>query len=85
MWKFLRKIFSDKEGEVTVVVLDETDPDASSTFKLKTLDVITIGVLVAIISIILTIGIFFVTPLSSIYQNRLMTVSEMRLLVSINE
>lgn len=71
MWNFLRRIFSEKDGEVTVVVLDETDPDSSSTFKLKTLDVIIIGSIVAVVSIALTIGIFFVTPLSSIYQKQI--------------
>ncbi|MCG2590492.1 M23 family metallopeptidase [Rhodohalobacter sulfatireducens] len=70
MWKFLRKIFSEKEGEVTVVVLDETDPNSSSTFKLKSFDVIKIAAIVAVISIVLSIGIFFVTPLSSIYQDQ---------------
>lgn len=71
MWNFLRKIFSEKEGEVTVVVLDETDPDVSSTFKLRSIDVIIIGTVVAVISITLTIAIFFVTPLSSIYQKQI--------------
>lgn len=71
MWNFLKKIFSEKDGEVTVVVLDETDPDSSSTFKLKSFDVIIIGAVVAVISIALTIGIFFVTPLSSIYQKQI--------------
>lgn len=71
MWNFLKKIFSEKDGEVTVVMLDETDPDSSSTFKLRSIDVITIGSIVAVISITLTIGIFFVTPLSSIYQKQI--------------
>ncbi len=71
MWNFLRKIFSEKEGEVTVVVLDETDPNSSSTFKLKSFDVIKIGIVVAVLSIGFTIGLFFVTPLSSIYQKQI--------------
>lgn len=70
MWDFLRKIFSEKEGEVTVVVLDETDPDASTTFKLKSFDVIKTAIVVALLSIIFTVGIFFITPLSSIYQQQ---------------
>jgi len=71
MWNFLKKIFSEKEGEVTVVVLDEMDPDSSSTFKLKSFDIIIIGIVVAFISIVLTIGVFFMTPLSSIYQQQI--------------
>lgn len=71
MWEFLKKIFSEKEGEVTVVVLDEQDPDASSTYKLKSFDVVKSLVIVAILSIIFTIGFFFITPLSTIYQNQI--------------
>lgn len=71
MWNLLKKIFSEEDGEVTVVVLDETDPDLSTTFKLRSFDVIKIGSVVAVISIALTIGIFFVTPLSSIYQKQI--------------
>lgn len=71
MWDFLRKIFSEKEGEVTVVVLDENDPDASNTFKLTSFDVIKTGIIVAVIAIIFTVTIFFITPLSSIYQQQI--------------
>ncbi|MDZ7718679.1 MAG: M23 family metallopeptidase [Balneolaceae bacterium] len=71
MWNFLRKIFSEKEGGVTVVVLDESDPNSSSTYKLNSFDVIKIGAAVVVVSIGLTIGIFFVTPLSSIYQKQI--------------
>lgn len=70
MWDFLRKIFSEKEGEVTVVVLDENDPDSSKTFKLTSLDVIKTGVIVAVLAIIITVTVFFITPLSSIYQQQ---------------
>lgn len=70
MWNFLKKIFSEKDGEVTVVVLDETDPDASNTYKLKSFDMIKMLVIVAILSVIFTIAIFFITPLSSIYQQQ---------------
>lgn len=71
MWNFLRKIFSEKEGEVTVVVLDENDPDASNTFKLTSFDVIKTGIIVAILAIVFTVTIFFITPLSSIYQQQI--------------
>lgn len=71
MWDFLRKIFSEKEGKVTVVVLDENDPDASNTFKLTSFDVIKTGIVVAVLAIIFTVAIFFVTPLSSIYQQQI--------------
>lgn len=53
------------------MVLDQTDPNSSSTYNLNSFDVVKIGAVVAVISIGLTIGIFFVTPLSSIYQNQI--------------
>jgi len=71
MWDFLKRIFSEKDGEVTVVVFDENEPDVSSTFKLKSFDVVKIVLTVTIISVALTIGIFFISPLNSIYQQRL--------------
>ncbi len=71
MWQFLKKILSEKEGDVTVVVLDENDPDAAKTFKLKAFDVILLLVSITTAAIIFTIAIFYITPLSSIYQQRL--------------
>lgn len=71
MWNFLKKIFSEKDGEVTVVVLDESNPDASNTYRLKAFDMIKMMIVVAVLSIIFTIGIFFVTPLSTIYQQQI--------------
>jgi murein DD-endopeptidase MepM/ murein hydrolase activator NlpD len=70
MWEFLKKIFSKKEGGVTVVLLDENNPDASNTYNIKSFDVIKTLVVVAFISIAFTIGIFFITPLSSIYKHQ---------------
>lgn len=71
MWQFLKKILSEKEGDVTVIVLDENDPDAAKTFKLKSFDVIFLLVSITMAAIIFTIAIFYATPLSSIYQQRL--------------
>jgi len=71
MWDFLKRLFSEEEGKVTVVVLDENDPNLASTFKLKSSDVIKLISLIALSVIFLTISIFFLTPLSSIYQQRI--------------
>ena len=54
-----------------VIVFDENDPDAAKTFKLKALDVILLLVSITTAAIIFTIAIFYATPLSSIYQERL--------------
>jgi murein DD-endopeptidase MepM/ murein hydrolase activator NlpD len=70
MWDFIKKIFSERDGDVTVVVLDEHNPDGSSSFKLRSIDIIKLGLLVVIISVIITIVMFFATPLGSLYQHQ---------------
>ncbi|TVR30231.1 MAG: hypothetical protein EA390_08640 [Balneolaceae bacterium] len=70
MWDFIKKIFSERDGDVTVVVLDEHNPDGSSSFKLRSIDIIKIGLLVVLISVIITIVMFFATPLGSLYQHQ---------------
>jgi murein DD-endopeptidase MepM/ murein hydrolase activator NlpD len=70
MWDFIRKIFSERDGDVTVVVLDEQDPDGSSSFKLRFIDIIKMVILVMVISVVITIGMFFATPLGSLYQHQ---------------
>lgn len=70
MWDFIRKIFSEREGEVTVVVLDDQDPDGSSSFKLSAQDIIKITLFVVIVSVLFTTIIFFATPLGSLYQRQ---------------
>ncbi len=70
MWDFIRKIFSEREGEVTVVVLDDQDPDGSSSFKLSAQDIIKITLFVVIVSVLFTTIIFFATPIGSLYQRQ---------------
>lgn len=70
MWDFIRKIFSEREGEVTVVVLDDQDPDGSSSFKLSAQDIVKITLFVVIVSVLLTTIIFFATPIGSLYQRQ---------------
>jgi len=70
MWEFIRKIFSEREGDVTVVVLDDQNPDGSSSFKLSAQDIIKITLFVVIVSVLFTTIIFFATPLGSMYQHQ---------------
>jgi len=70
MWDFIRKIFSEREGDVTVVVLDDQNPDGSSSFKLAAQDIVKITLFVVIVSVLLTTIIFFATPLGSLYQQQ---------------
>lgn len=71
MWKFLKKILSEKEGDVTVIVLDENNPDITNTFRLKSHDVILLLVTITVTAILFTLGIFYASPLSSIYKQHL--------------
>lgn len=70
MWDFIKKIFSEREGDVTVVVLDEDDPNGSSSFKLRAIDIVKMTLLVMAVSISVTIVMFFATPLGSLYQHQ---------------
>ncbi len=70
MWDFIKKIFSEREGDVTVVVLDDQNPDGSSSFKLAAMDIVKMVVLVFLISVTITTIIFFATPLGSLYQQQ---------------
>lgn len=70
MWEFIKKIFSEREGDVTVVVLDDQNPDGSSSFKLAAQDIVKITVFVVILSVLITTIIFFATPLGSLYQTQ---------------
>lgn len=71
MWDFLKRLFSEEDGKVTVVVLDENDPNLASTFKLKSSDAIKLISVIVLLAVFLTVTIFFLTPLSSIYQQRI--------------
>ncbi|MDX1590575.1 MAG: M23 family metallopeptidase [Balneolaceae bacterium] len=70
MWDFLKKIFSERDGDVTVVVIDEQDPNGSSSFKLRAADLVKLAMLVVLISVTITVVMFFATPLGSLYQHQ---------------
>lgn len=71
MWDFLKRLFSEEDGKVTVVVLDENDPNLASTFKLKSSDAIKLISAIVLLAVLLTVTTFFLTPLSSIYQQQI--------------
>lgn len=70
MWDFLKKIFSERKGNVTVVVLDEQNPDGSGSFKLASKDIVKVTLLVITLSVFVTTILFFATPLGSLYQSQ---------------
>lgn len=70
MWDFLKKIFSERNGDVTVVVIDDLEPDRSSSFRFQSSDMVKIALVVVAISVFLTIVMFFITPLGSFYQHQ---------------
>jgi murein DD-endopeptidase MepM/ murein hydrolase activator NlpD len=70
MWEFLKNIISKGDGDVTVLVMDEQNPEESSSFRIHVADMIKIVSLVVIISVLLTTLIFFITPLGSLYQQK---------------
>lgn len=67
MWDFLKKIFSKRDGDVTVMIIDDDEPDQSSSFRFQSFDMVKMVILLIIVSVFLTVVIFFVTPLGSLY------------------
>ncbi|MEX2463144.1 MAG: M23 family metallopeptidase [Balneolaceae bacterium] len=70
MWDFLKRLFSDHEDGITVVVLDDNDPNLANTFKLRSMDAMTLFVIIFLLAVLTTTALFFLTPISSIYQQR---------------
>lgn len=71
MWEFLKRIFIEKKEGVTLVLIDENEPDLASAFKLRARDMILPVLVVACFSFVLSGLIFLFTPLNSFYQQRL--------------
>ncbi len=71
MWKFIKNIISREKGEVAVVLIDENDPDATSTYRIKSIDFYKLAGGIVIASLLFAVFIFFATPLSSIYYKQI--------------
>lgn len=70
MWDFLKRLFSESDGDLTVVVLDENNPDLANHFKLRSRDGIFVVLVIFVAAIMVSAILFFLTPLSAIYQER---------------
>src|SRR5690625_4339312 len=70
MWELIRKIVSRREGEVTVDVIDDQDPDHSGSFRVRTSDIIKQTLLLVLVSVAATTILFFITPLGSYYSQQ---------------
>ncbi|MEX1061997.1 MAG: M23 family metallopeptidase [Balneolaceae bacterium] len=68
MWDFFKKIFSRRDGDVTVMVLDDDEPEQSSSFSFRSSDILRLALVVVAVSVFLTTLIFFITPIGSMYQ-----------------
>lgn len=71
MWEFLKKIVTEKKEGVTLVLLDENEPDMATSFRLRSRDLLLLMLLVASFSVVLAVLIFLFTPLNSFYQKKL--------------
>ncbi|TVQ68251.1 MAG: hypothetical protein EA360_00235 [Balneolaceae bacterium] len=71
MWEFLKRVFTEKKEGVTLVLLDENEPDMATSFRLRSKDMILVMLVVAAFSVFLSGLIFFFTPLNSVYQRKL--------------
>lgn len=70
MLEFLKKLFSSKGRELTVVIFDDEEPESSTSYKFRPDKLITAyyGSLVAVVVVILLIVMF--TPLGTLVYNQ---------------
>jgi murein DD-endopeptidase MepM/ murein hydrolase activator NlpD len=71
MWRLLKKIFSEKNQEITLLVIDEEGAGALDTFKFAPSDVKKLIAFIVLASFAVFVLIFFITPLHLIYQQRI--------------
>lgn len=70
MWELIKKIFSHREKEITVLLLDDDDPENSSSFYLNVAGILRMVAVVVAVSILITILIFYITPIGGLYQHQ---------------
>lgn len=70
MWDFFKKIFSGRDGDLTVVVIDENEPEDTSSFRFEPADVVKLILVMVLISVTITTVIFYITPLGTLYQHQ---------------
>lgn len=68
MWPLIKKVFSKKDGSVTVLLLDDRDPDSSGSYTIRSSDLIRLAALLMIVALALTSFVFYMTPLGSLYE-----------------
>lgn len=70
MLEFLKQLFNQKDQDLTFVLLDEDEPESSSSYQFRPLQLwkLFYGVLAGVI--IITLSLVMFTPLSSLLYNR---------------
>lgn len=71
MWDFLKRILTDRKGEVTLLTLEDNDPGSTETFVIKKSSVIWTISIVLIFSLGAVSLVYFLTPLSTIHQQQM--------------
>lgn len=71
MWDFLKRILTDRNGEVTLLTLEDNDPGSAETFVIKKSSVIWTILLVLFFSLAVVSLFYFLTPLSTIHQQQM--------------
>jgi murein DD-endopeptidase MepM/ murein hydrolase activator NlpD len=70
MWGLLRHLFSRKNTEMTVVLVDHENPNLSGSFKVFSRTLVLVVVSIFLVAGGITTAAFYFTPLGSLYQDR---------------
>ncbi|MEX1211543.1 MAG: M23 family metallopeptidase [Balneolaceae bacterium] len=67
MWDLIQRLLRFRDREVTIVILDNQEPDITDSFKTGSRQLIRYGGALLAISVLLTTLVFYLTPLGSLY------------------
>lgn len=70
MWAFIKHLFSRKNTEMTVVLVDHENPNLSGSFRIYSRTLVITVVSIFLVAGGMTTAAFYFTPLGSLYQDR---------------
>lgn len=70
MWSLIKHLFSRKNTEMTVVLVDHENPNVSGSFRVQSRTLVLSVITIFLVAGGITTAAFYFTPLGSLYQDR---------------
>lgn len=67
MWNLIQRLLHFRDREITIVILDNQEPDVTDSFKASSRQILRFGGILLAVAVLLTTLIFYLTPLGSLY------------------